>query len=502
MVARADLAISKDLTTPQMIAGDPATYAIAVTNLGPSVSAGPFSVTDTLPSTTTFISAAGPGWACDPIAAGAVGATLTCTQAASLDVGASTMQLVVTVGIPSSQTAAVVNTATISATTTADPNPDNDTATVTTTPATSADLFIQKQHVGSFVAGDDEQYTLEVRNFGPSDAADATIADTLPDGLTYLDSGDADWACSASGQQVTCSHASPLPADTDTTVTLNVHLDPDLDPSVPIENTAVVSSATPDPDLTNNSSTDTSNINESADLAITKSHSGNAVAGEPFTYTLSVVNSGPSEVAGPVTVTDPLPAGLSYVSATGAGWTCANPSGTPSDPQLVTCTLAGGLDAGATAPDITLDVMVAPDAGPSTIVNSATVESDVADPNLDNNSASDPTEVDVSTATDSDQNPRHPHAGGGRHRGHVHLAGQQLRAERRRRRHGHRHPARRSRLCLRYGRRVGVLPGRRRRGVHPGLRCGRASRDSGTDHRGNEGRSGHPDQPTRRHDHP
>ena len=97
-------------------------------------------------------------------------------------------------------------------------------------------------------------------------------------------------------------------------------------------------------------------------------------------------------------MTDPLPAGLSYVSATGAGWTCANPSGTPSDPQLVTCTLAGGLDAGATAPDITLDVMVAPDAGPSTIVNSATVESDVADPNLDNNSASDPTEVDVSTA--------------------------------------------------------------------------------------------------------
>ena len=203
-------------------------------------------------------------------------------------------QLVVTVGIPSSQTAAVVNTATISATTTPDPNPANNTATVTTTPATSADLKIQKQHVGTFVAGNDAQYTLEVRNFGPSDAADATIADTLPDGVTFLASGNADWTCTATGQQVTCTHPAPLPADTTTTVTLNVHLAPDLDTSVPIDNTATVSSTTPDPDLNNNTSTDSTDINASADLAITKHHAGAAVAGAPFQYTLSVINNGPS----------------------------------------------------------------------------------------------------------------------------------------------------------------------------------------------------------------
>lgn len=392
---QADLAMSKTLTSPQLVAGDPATYAVAVTNLGPSVSVGPFTITDTLPPTSTFISATGTGWECLPIAQGTIGAALTCTYTPDLPVGTVTGQLVVTFGIPSSQTTAVVNTAAIASTTTPDPNPANNSATVTTTPVTSADLTIQKQHVGTFVAGDDAQYTLEVRNFGPSDAADATIADTLPTDVTFLASGDSDWSCSAVGQQVTCTHVAPFPVDTTSTVTLNVHLAPGLDTSVPTENTAVVSSTTSDPDPDNNSSTDTSDINASADLSITKQHTGAATAGDPFQYALVVTNSGPSDAAGPVIVTDPLPSGLTYLSATGTGWLCVNPSGTPPDPQLVTCTLSDGLAAGQTAPDITLNVTVDPDAGPSTIVNTATVSSGTPDPNLGNNADSDPTTVDT-----------------------------------------------------------------------------------------------------------
>jgi large repetitive protein len=71
----ADLAVAKDLTSPQVVAGQPASYAIAVSNLGPSLSAGPFSVTDTLPPSSTFVSASGTGWECDPVAPGTVGAT-------------------------------------------------------------------------------------------------------------------------------------------------------------------------------------------------------------------------------------------------------------------------------------------------------------------------------------------------------------------------------------------------------------------------------------------
>ena len=57
---------AKTLTSPQMVAGEPATYAVDVINLGPSVERGPFTITDTLPPSSTFVSAVGPGWECLP----------------------------------------------------------------------------------------------------------------------------------------------------------------------------------------------------------------------------------------------------------------------------------------------------------------------------------------------------------------------------------------------------------------------------------------------------
>ncbi len=393
VATQADLAIAKRRTSPQIVAGEPVTYAINVTNLGPSVSAGPFTITDTLPPTSTFVSASGGGWVCAPVAPGTVGGTLTCTHAASLAVGETTEDLAVTVGVPAAQTAAVVNTVHISHTTTPDPNPANDTATTTDTPQTSADLQIQKRHVGTFVAGSDGHYVFTVANHGPSDAANATITDTLPIGLSYVSSTGPGWDCSgSSGRNVTCVHAAPLAVGSITAVTITVHIAPTV--SGPIQNTATVSSDTPDPDLTNNTDSDNTGVNTEADLAITKSHTTTAVAGSSLAYTLHVTNNGPSDVAGTITVTDPLPAGLTYDSATGTDWTCSYASAT----RLVTCTAPGPLAARASAPDITLNVTIDPGVGPATIVNPADVQSDTFDPDLSNNHAVDPTQVTVQAA--------------------------------------------------------------------------------------------------------
>jgi large repetitive protein len=389
---QADLEVAKDLTSPPVVAGQPASYAINVTNLGPSVSAGPFTITDTLPPGSTFVSAAGMGWACDPVAPGTVSAILTCTHSADLVVGDITADLVVEVGIPASQTADVVNTVHISDTTTPDPNPANDTATVTDTPQISADLQIQKRHLEPFVAGTNGEYTFTVANHGPSDAANATITDTLPAGLTYVSATSSDdWTCSASGQDVTCAHPTPLPNGSITTVTVTVHVASTV--IGPIVNTATVSSTTDDPVPGNNTDSDNTDINLQADLAITKSHTETAVAGDSLDYTLDVANDGPSDVpaTSTITVTDPLPAGLTYQSASGTGWACRYAPGT----RLVTCTTPGPLAAGASAPDITLTVGVNPNVGPATIVNTADVDSDIFDPDLSNNHAEDPTQVTV-----------------------------------------------------------------------------------------------------------
>ena len=121
-----------------------------------------------------------------------------------------------------------------------------------------------------------------------------------------------------------------------------------------------------------------------ADLSITKSDAPDPVTpGGTLTYTLTVTNGGPTGATS-VSVTDTLPAGVTFVSASGAGWTCTQSGGT------VTCTRAS-LAAAATA-TITIVVTVNPTTT-GTITNTATVTSVTADPNTANNTATATTTV-------------------------------------------------------------------------------------------------------------
>ncbi|XHX80722.1 MAG: beta strand repeat-containing protein [Stenomitos frigidus ULC029] len=127
-----------------------------------------------------------------------------------------------------------------------------------------------------------------------------------------------------------------------------------------------------------------------ADLSISKTHSGNFSTGNN-TYTLAVRNNGnttgaDSTAKGALTVTDTLPTGFSYVgiaAGTSAGWTCS------ANGQIVTCTNPNDLANGATS-TIQLQVNVSSSAA-ATSVNTATVQGSSTDPNLNNNTSSDPT---------------------------------------------------------------------------------------------------------------
>ncbi|MGV8040077.1 MAG: lamin tail domain-containing protein [Thermoanaerobaculaceae bacterium] len=122
---------------------------------------------------------------------------------------------------------------------------------------------------------------------------------------------------------------------------------------------------------------------DQVDLSITKTDSPDPVlAGGSITFTLSVTNNG-SAPAFNVTVTDTLPAGVTYGTASGAGWTCNHASG------VVTCTRPA-LALGA-APDITITV-TAPLEG-TTLSNTATVTCPLADPQAANNTDTEDTTV-------------------------------------------------------------------------------------------------------------
>lgn len=392
--AAADLAITTSLSSAQLIAGAPASYELTVTNLGPSTAVGPITIDDPLPAGSRFVSATGTGWTCDPIPAGTLAASLHCTLPGPLAVGAVPAAVSVTVVVDPAQTGPVTNTASAGSPT-GDPVPANNVDVQTDTPAVRADLVIQTVHLTDpFVAGSQARYQIQVRNAGESNAVGVEVSDTLPSGLSYdsFSSTDPNWACSATGSQVRCGYAGSLVAGASSSFTLVVDLATGF--LGPASNTTTVTASTPDPVPDNNSDVDDSSVSQVANLSIVTSHTGAAVAGAPLTVTVAVRNAGPSDVSGPITVLDALPAGLSFSSANGAGWSCGYTAGG----RLVSCVLAAGLATGASATQLDLLLQLDPGVGPATIDNTATVGSGTADSDLADNSSTDEVQVVTSAA--------------------------------------------------------------------------------------------------------
>lgn len=127
-----------------------------------------------------------------------------------------------------------------------------------------------------------------------------------------------------------------------------------------------------------------------ADLSMTMTRTGPLVPGTNVSYALNVTNNGPDTLSGSLQVIDTLPAGLSYVSASGAGWSCS------ANAQIVTCGWTGTLPSGAIAPTLTLISAVALNAS-GTITNTATVTGTVIDNIPANNTATNTGNVIVAT---------------------------------------------------------------------------------------------------------
>ena len=384
--ASADLSLTKTHTgTDPVRAGTSTTFAVAVENLGPSDAQGPLTVTDTLPAGLSFVSAAAP-WRCAPTTSDPQVVVCETPDALPLPAGGSAAPLLLTVSVGATASAGTYrNTATVSSAT-PDPVSGNDTDTADVRVVQAADLSVVKTHTGPVRVGDDLTFTLAVANAGPSQASSVVVSDAVPTGLTYVSAAGTGWTCAEAAAVVTCDLDQPLaPGAAAEEITLVVTVEPGAYPSV--DNTATVTSTTPDPDLTDNSSTDTVAVPPLVDLALDKSHTGDLTVGTDATWTLTVTNAGPTDDPGPLTVVDPVPDGLRPLAATGDGWACALAG------QVVTCSSVTGLAVGATRA-ITLTTAVEPTAFPS-VVNTASVGSPAEDRDPTNNADTDPAVVEA-----------------------------------------------------------------------------------------------------------
>lgn len=246
----ADLAITKSTTPSTTVnAGQAITYTLNVTNNGPSTATS-VSVTDVLPAGVVYGSATGTGWTCN-FASG----TVTCTMPSLAAGPASPITINATAPLTGGSSS---NTATVSSATN-DPNAANNGSTSAVTVVASADLSILK--TASSPTGYSSSpftFTLAVTNGGPSVASNVTVTDTLASGTGFVSATGSGWTCSAPSNVVTCTRPT-LAVGAAPAISLVV-APPAVSFARTLVNTASVSSTTPDPSATNNSSTVTVNV--------------------------------------------------------------------------------------------------------------------------------------------------------------------------------------------------------------------------------------------------
>lgn len=370
----ADLSVTKTGSPSPVSAGGVLTYTVELSNLGPSDAQNTV-LSDPLPDMLS-----GGSYSLD----GVTFQPWTGILALGTFPAGSVRTVFLRGTVDPAATGTLRNTTTISSDT-PDPNPDNNSFTERTPVNTAADLALTKTGTPSPVLhGQLLTYTVTIRNLGPDPAVDARLDDTLPSALLgteySLDGGGswAPWPGSLSlGTLATGQNLSILLRGT-------VHSDAEGI----LENTASVSSLTPDPDPDNNSDTARIPVDTAADLSLTKTSLPSLVtAGELLTYTITVSNAGPS-AAQDVLVRDDLPAALlgTEFSVNGgpfAPWVSPYPARTlPSGASIV----------------LTIRGTVSPSTPAGTLTNTASVSSNTPDPNPDNNT--DRAVVDVAPSAD------------------------------------------------------------------------------------------------------
>lgn len=368
---RADLSVGI-LDTPEPVgAGETLLYTLAANNTGPSEATNVI-LTNQLPPEVSFVSAAGNGWSCSHNAG-----TVTCTTPNMPFAVASTVFITVTA--PSEPTT-LTDQASIESET-EDQNPSNNSSQEKSTVSALSDLSLNLSDSPDPVdIGETLQYTLTVINQGPSTAEAIVVTDTLPAQALFISVAGSGWTCGMNNGIVNCNRPS-LAVGSAPHIFINVSV---LDPAGNsfISNSASVRSEIDDLDLSNNTERENTNI-AITDLSLSISDSPDPVNAEAIlSYLLHVHNTG-SVPAASVTVTDTLPAGSSFISASGTGWDCSYAGG------LVTCSRES-VSVG-TAPDIILTVQAPSEGG--TITSQVGVSSATADSNLLNNSASESSEV-------------------------------------------------------------------------------------------------------------
>jgi uncharacterized repeat protein (TIGR01451 family) len=245
----ADLSIQKDDESDPVQVGEDIVYLIDVINDGPNV-ATEVVVTDTLPDGTDFQDVTTTAGVCDERRD-----VVTC-DLGTLGAGASVQ---ITIDATAEVVGTLVNEALV-ASPVEDPDLENNSdKALTNVQGPQVDLSITKTaRADPVTVGNNIVYDIDVINNGPDGADGITVTDSVPAGTTFISADINPGSCSESGGLVTCDLPA-LPNGVGITITLTLQ----ANQVGQVVNTATVNPPlnVVDPDLTNNSATETTDVN-------------------------------------------------------------------------------------------------------------------------------------------------------------------------------------------------------------------------------------------------
>jgi uncharacterized repeat protein (TIGR01451 family) len=285
----------------------------------------------------------------------------------------------------------------------------------------ATDLYAPSLHVAKSVEpagdghlGEELTYTVAVTNTGLDAAINTVLTDDIPDGTTYVPgslsvlsganasaktdgagddqaelNGDGNSVVFRLGAGANATNGGRLGVGDTTSIQFRVRIDHDLPSGFRVINNAgvgFVSDTLGTPGHV--TSPDVVTPVRIPDVTITKSHTGDFVAGSRVPFTLVVSNVGDAPTQGNVTVTDDLPDVMTRTSGpTGDGWDCSATTG-----RHLSCVRDDPLDPGEAYPPIHFTAQVARDAPEGELVNTARVHAN-PDGDLTNNEDTDKGDV-------------------------------------------------------------------------------------------------------------
>ncbi len=317
--AYADLAITQTVSSATVAQGDNVTYTLTVANNGPNGASG-VTVSDTIPANFSLVSV--------NTTSGTIGTNgnaVTATVGALGNAGTATITIVAQALLPGITS----NTATVNSST-LDTNAANNTASAgVTINQTTADLSLTKVgDAATLPTGSNLTYTITVANNGPATAYGVVMNDTVPASAAIVSNRTTVGTVNPVGQAVTANIGTLLNGQS-AVITLIVT------PSVvgSLTNSATVTTTSSDTNAVNDTATCVTAVTVPpvADLALTLvSNVTTATLHDAFTYTLIVTNKGPADAVN-AELTEPLPAGVAFGSASTTLGTVTNLAG------IVTC---------------------------------------------------------------------------------------------------------------------------------------------------------------------